>query len=516
MPGSDSSTAKWARSAGWYGGETGFAAGLASTGDVVVAGTFADDMTAFTGASLPYPSDPNEDNDFFVADIAQGGPTGQGMWEGAFGGVGNAGAPIDFGALNESLRMALDKSDDIVLAGAFQGSMTIGATVLASDATLDPGTVDGFVARLKKDGTPIWAERFGGPADESVMSLALTSTGDPLVAWLSYGGYDGTGGGPSSLTVSALGCTTPGLSTSVAEETDRLFVVRLSASDGTCVWGHSYDIDNQFLDTNNSGYGIALTVDPFDDVIVAGGAGSGGVNFGNGFLVMHGGVDVFVAKLDPAGNLVWASSYGGPDDEWVRSVGTDGCGNIFLGGGFDNSVVLGPTVSFTLPAVSPDAGADVLDLDHMFIARLDIDPNDKTTGKAPTPVWNHGLWDYGWQEITAMAVNHAADFAIVGVLLDAPESQGVDFGDGHPAPPQQVSNITNVTDGFVAKFDATGSLKWTYRYTGPNYEHAYGVAMNDKGNTVVTGDFEDTTLDFGNGLSVQSMYANAFVVEYGP
>src|SRR6185437_9332383 len=138
-----------------------------------------------------------------------------------------------------------------------------------------------------------------------------------------------------------------------------------------------------------------------------------------------------------------------------------------LGGGFDNSVALGPNASFTLPAVSPDAGPDVLTKDHMFLARLDVDPNDLVNQNPATPVWLNGFWDYGWQELTALAVDRGSFVAIAGNLADAPESTGVDFGNHEPDPPQQVTSITDSTDGFVAKFDAAGNFKWTHRFGGP-------------------------------------------------
>jgi len=52
--------------------------------------------------------------------------------------------------------------------------------------------------------------------------------------------------------------------------------------------------------------------------------------------------DVFISKLDNAGNFVWAKSIGGPAIEYAFSIATDPQGNSYTTGTFGNTVDFDP------------------------------------------------------------------------------------------------------------------------------------------------------------------------------
>jgi hypothetical protein len=51
--------------------------------------------------------------------------------------------------------------------------------------------------------------------------------------------------------------------------------------------------------------------------------------------------DIALAKVDPAGNVLWAKAYGGTDTEFVFAIAVDSAGDVFLSGSF-----LSPTISW--------------------------------------------------------------------------------------------------------------------------------------------------------------------------
>ncbi len=60
----------------------------------------------------------------------------------------------------------------------------------------------------------------------------------------------------------------------------------------------------------------------------------------------NGVADVFVVKLDPAGNPLWGKSFGGTGSETPGRIIADGEENVYFDGGFQDSVSFGPSTIF--------------------------------------------------------------------------------------------------------------------------------------------------------------------------
>ena len=74
--------------------------------------------------------------------------------------------------------------------------------------------------------------------------------------------------------------------------------------------------------------------------VFADGTFTGPTSFGGETLTPAGGVasDVFVAKVDPNGQTVWARTFGGPDPDFGNTLGLDAAGNLYLGGSFSGTL----------------------------------------------------------------------------------------------------------------------------------------------------------------------------------
>jgi hypothetical protein len=48
--------------------------------------------------------------------------------------------------------------------------------------------------------------------------------------------------------------------------------------------------------------------------------------------------DIFISKFAPSGDLIWAKQFGGTGDDYARGIDTDASGNIYVSGVFSNSI----------------------------------------------------------------------------------------------------------------------------------------------------------------------------------
>jgi hypothetical protein len=64
-----------------------------------------------------------------------------------------------------------------------------------------------------------------------------------------------------------------------------------------------------------------------------------------------GGTDVWVMKLNPAGNLLWNQTFGGPGDDGATGLALDANGDVVLTGAFNGSIMVGANALSTLGQV---------------------------------------------------------------------------------------------------------------------------------------------------------------------
>ena len=205
--------------------------------------------------------------------------------------------------------------------------------------------------------------------------------------------------------------------------------------------------------------GRAITIDENGNTYVTGYFQST-VTFGPFSLTSAGSCDIFVTKMDANGNWLWVTQAGGvTGSEMGLSIALDDNGNIYLSGYFQYTVTFGP---FTLTSNG---------LADMFIAKMDANGN-----------W---LWvtQAGGGSIVdgrAIALDDNNNIYVAGTL------QGwATFG-------PYFHQSTGWSDIFIAKLDANGNWQWVIQAGGSDIDHCYAIAIDDNGNSYVTGSFEST------------------------
>jgi hypothetical protein len=142
------------------------------SGNAIVAGHFTGSVD-FGGGALP---NAGGQPDIFVAKF---GSDGAHVWSESFG---------DAYAQSASA-VAVDPSDNVLVAGGFNGTVNFGGGTLTSG-----GAKDVFLAKLTPEGAHIWSKGFGDADYQEAQAVATDASGDALVAGYFAGAIDFGGG----------------------------------------------------------------------------------------------------------------------------------------------------------------------------------------------------------------------------------------------------------------------------------------------------------------------------------
>ena len=228
-------------------------------------------------------------------------------------------------------------------------------------------------------------------------------------------------------------------------------------------------------------YGWAVAADGAGYAFVAGHF-TGPASFGNTTFAQSAKLDIFVAKYDALGRLLWVRAAGGPGDDDARGVAADGEGNVHVTGSFTSPARFGQLTV---------AGAGALD---MYLVKYAPDGRVRWVAQAGGSGRNEGH---------SVAVDAAGHGCVAGLF-----SETASF---------DATKLTSrgALDIFVAKYDSEGRLLWARGAGGPSLDEADAIAVDNRGNSVVTGSFTEaanfdgqTLNSFGGG--------DIFLAKYDP
>ncbi|NUO51487.1 MAG: hypothetical protein HOV80_21745 [Polyangiaceae bacterium] len=311
---------------------------------------------------------------FDSAYIGKLDPTGAHVWSKSF--------------LGEPWGIAIDGVGDIVMIGRFLGTLDLGGGPIVSQ-----GLGDVFVAKLTGAGDHVWSYGYGDENLQVGAALAIDSADNVVVSAFGSGSID-FGGGPLTSTHG------------------RLLMAKLDPMGGH-IWSKQFGDDGSTI-------GLAMATDASDNVVVAGNFDAT-VDFGGGPLVstapqQQQNDDIFVAKLDSAGDHVWSQTFGADGFQSVLSLKVGAQGSITMTGRAEVGVDFG---GGTLTAASA--------LEDAFVAVLAADG---------THVWSRLFGDVGSDVGADVALDTADHIIVSGVY----EGGNVDLGCG-PLPASQDTDI---------------------------------------------------------------------------
>lgn len=189
-------------------------------------------------------------------------------------------------------------------------------------------------------------------------------------------------------------------------------------------------------------------------------------------LTSGGGNDIFISKLDGAGNLLWAKKIGNTGSDLGYSISTDVMGNSYITGSFFNTVDFDPNAGvFNLTS----SGAE-----DIFILKLDASGNF---------VWAKKVGGSGVEDGYSIAIDGLGNVCYSGRFAGT-----ADFD-----PNAGVSNMTSFSgnfDIFISKLDASGNFIWAKQMGGTLDEWPLSITIDASNNILTTGMFSSAPADF--------------------
>ncbi|MEW6470257.1 MAG: T9SS type A sorting domain-containing protein [Bacteroidota bacterium] len=310
----------------------------------------------------------------------------------------------------------------------------------------------------------VWAQRAGGANTDYAYSVCSSSSGDVYSAGVFY-----------SASIAFGSTTLTNLSTASAD----IFLVKYDAS-GNVLWARAAGSAADDAATS-------VATDASGNVYVTGWFSGASIAFGSYTLVnaSPGSGDIFLAKYDAAGNVLWAVRTGGADWDLPQCVAADQPGgDVYITGGFSLSC------TFASSTVSSAGAIDA------FLAKYDASGNElwiRTAGGANNDLPN-GI------AIDALGrIYQAGGFA----------SASITFGS---------STLTNAGPGFpdifFVKYDAAGNVIWATREGGGDNDHAVWASRVVNGEVYITGHYHSASFTVGSTTLNNSGMGDVFVMKY--
>lgn len=323
--------------------------GVSSSGAIAIAGSFEGTLN-FGGASLVSAGA----DDIFAAGISADGAA---SWRHAYG---------DAQAQQRGLDLATDAAGSSVFVGHLTGAANFGGGALVGN------NVDAFAVKVDADGNHVWSRVWGDPSLQFATGVAIAGDGSVLVAGRMDGMVDfgggrvGTGNG--------------------------LFLTKLTAAGG-------FVFARAFAATGTQVKRSRVGADAAGNIYVAG-SFSGSLDVGGGAVASRGSFDVYVAKFDPSGRLLWHREYGDAVNQEVTDLAVDAAGNVALIGVFDGAVDFGGGALTSM-------GGDTFVGGDMFVATLSTDGAHRFSAR---------YGDAQPQRGQTIAIDAAGDLVVAGTF----------------------------------------------------------------------------------------------------
>lgn len=407
----------WAKSAGENNySDNGRNISIDANGNVFVVGYFQSPVITFGNFTLYNADVTGYSNDVFIVKYSS---TGNVLWAKSAGG----------NSWDEGYGICVDANGNAIITGRFQSD----SIIFSGFTLLNAGGNDIFLTKYDPSGNVIWSKREGGSSFERGYAVKTDSSNNILLTGIFY----------SPIIVF-------GNDTLVNSGNNVDVFIAKYDSYGNSLWARSA----------KDAASYSVCIDAQENVVVAGWFNGSTISFGNYTLTNASNAsDIFIVKYDAFGNVLWAKSAGGTNEDKCNGITTDASGNTFITGYFKSS-----TIAF---------GNDTLNnvnytgyVDDIFVAKLD------SSGSA---VWAKSIGGTGGDE---------------GWSIDADVNGNT-----------WVTGYTNNTDILIAEYNTLGNLLWIDSVeTSNGGQMGYGIKADGSGNLFLTGKYTSPTIAFGSNI----------------
>lgn len=355
-----------------------------------------------------------------------------------------------FGGLTSSVSLVVDANGNTYMTGDFVGdSITFDTITLKNN-----GVSDIFLAKYDTIGKVLWAKGAGGTGQDIASNIAVDAFGKVYI----LGYYKN-----SSLVFDSITLTNAG--------GNDIFLAKYD-SNGEVIWaksaGGTYDDFAYSISANTSG-----------SIYVVGEFKSKTINFGTTTLNNNGISDVFFVKYSEDGNILWAKSAGGFDIDYALSVASDVIGNVYLAGGFRSQSLIFDSITLTNMTMG---------YDDIFAAKFDNNGN---------VIWAKSAGGSGYEFANAITLNASGNAYVTGQF----NSSTISFG-------SKTLTNTGYDDIFLTAYDSNGNILWAKSASGNNNDEAHSIDLDASGNVYVAGYSMSSIISFGSATLTNTNSGN--------
>lgn len=369
---------------------------------------------------------------------------------------------------DEGYAVAVDDTGNVYLTGSMQGT---------GDFDPGPGTLnltsngnrDIFITKLNSQGNLVWSHNIGGLFSDEGFAIEADASGNVYV----FGEFNFNVDFDPGAGVFTLNQGTEG----------KVFLLKLD-SQGNFVWAKA--IGGPFA-SGGVEAGNSLKLDISGNLYINGGFdGTPDFDPGAGVvsLTSNGSEDIYVAKYNNNGDLIWVKGFGGAERDEAYFLDIDAAGNVYSTGRFRDVVDFDPG-----SGTSTLTSTGVYDV---FVQKMDTDGNHQ---------WSRSFGrSSSTEEGLGIAVDPSGNVFTTGTfsgVMDIDPNAGTD-------------NVTSrgAADIFVQKLDSNGNYVWGRSFGSSSTEEVFSIDCDAAGNVYTTGFFQGRA-DFDPGA------ADFFITEQG-
>ena len=229
-------------------------------------------------------------------------------------------------------------------------------------------------------------------------------------------------------------------------------------------------------------YGNYITTDDSGNVYLSG-QFEYDCNFGPKTVSTAGQHDIFVAKYNSSGTLIWVKRAGSTDGDAGHGIGLDAQRNIYTTGEFEKTCYFSVTDSVTVGGTN---------INNIYISKYDNNGN---------LVWLRSVVSNGDGRGRALACDTAGNIYFTGSFARNANFGGINI------------SYYGYADAFLAKYNKDGNAVWVRKSGGTSDDKGKGVALDNFGNVFLCATFTNTANISGHFLSASGLY-DSYIVKY--
>lgn len=357
---------------------------------------------------------------------------------------------------DEGTDISIDNGGNTYSTGYFTGNATFGSSSISSS-----GLTDIFLTKVDNQGVFQWARKAGGSGADRALSVKTDAQGNSFITGFFFQ------------------TATFGSQSVTASGAQDVFIAKYDNA-GTLVWvtkagGTGADIGN------------AINLDANGNVVITG-EFTGTATFGSTTLTsQNNSVDIFVAKLDPSGNFLWAKKGSAPYIDRGIDVACDPTGNVYATGSFSDTITFDQTHNNNIQGA-------------VFLVKYDSNGNEQ---------WFRKVGGGAFNIVSGIAIDNSSNVYLTG-----------DFGGSIIFFGTTNTTLTNPYPNriFIAKYNSSGALSWAKSAGSDSEISSKNITLDSQGDSHIVGNFKckfsEYADQYGQGTFNSVGYWDIFVAKY--